>query len=102
MSAINASGWRPSAPVAGGGAVATSTGNKALMLEEPLIFEIGDTSTTGVDFDTFLPELGSGRGTAGEAGGGGVAGGAGGLRPPPLHHSPSTSGPPPRDKLGED
>ena len=30
---------------------ATVTGNRALMLEEPLIFEIGDTETTGVDFD---------------------------------------------------
>ncbi|WP_420854350.1 aminomethyl-transferring glycine dehydrogenase subunit GcvPB [Sphingomicrobium nitratireducens] len=28
----------------------TTTGNRALMLEEPLIFEIGDTETTGVDF----------------------------------------------------
>jgi glycine dehydrogenase subunit 2 len=42
---------RPTAPVA----VAhegrpTATGNKALMLEEPLIFEIGSTGTTGVDF----------------------------------------------------
>ncbi|HEX7783639.1 MAG TPA: aminomethyl-transferring glycine dehydrogenase subunit GcvPB, partial [Sphingobium sp.] len=29
---------------------ATATGNRALMLEEPLIFEIGSTQTTGVDF----------------------------------------------------
>ncbi|WP_338427269.1 aminomethyl-transferring glycine dehydrogenase subunit GcvPB [Sphingopyxis kveilinensis] len=29
----------------------TFTGNRALMLEEPLIFEIGSTETTGVDFD---------------------------------------------------
>ena len=29
----------------------TWTGNRALMLEEPLLFEIGDTETTGVDFD---------------------------------------------------
>ena len=51
---INASGWRPEAPIAGGiaggKAAPTVTGNKALMLEEALIFEIGDTSTTGVDF----------------------------------------------------
>ena len=26
------------------------TGNRALMLEEPLLFEIGDAQTTGVDF----------------------------------------------------
>ncbi|MDQ3078877.1 MAG: aminomethyl-transferring glycine dehydrogenase subunit GcvPB [Pseudomonadota bacterium] len=30
---------------------ATTTGNRALMLEEPLIFEIGDSESTGVDFD---------------------------------------------------
>ena len=29
----------------------TTTGNRALMLEEPLIFEIGDNETTGVDID---------------------------------------------------
>jgi glycine dehydrogenase subunit 2 len=47
---INASGWRPEAPVAGGKASPTVTGNKGLMLEEALIFEIGDYETTGVDF----------------------------------------------------
>ena len=47
---INQSGWRPTAPQAGGDAAPTFTGNKALMLEEALIFEIGDTETTGVDF----------------------------------------------------
>ncbi|MFA6122507.1 MAG: aminomethyl-transferring glycine dehydrogenase subunit GcvPB [Sphingomonas sp.] len=47
---INASGWRPEAPVAGGKASPTVTGNKGLMLEEALIFEIGDCETTGVDF----------------------------------------------------
>ncbi|HEY0111639.1 MAG TPA: aminomethyl-transferring glycine dehydrogenase subunit GcvPB [Allosphingosinicella sp.] len=29
----------------------TWTGNRALMLEEPLLFEIGDADTTGVDFE---------------------------------------------------
>jgi len=49
---INPSGWRPAAPSAAGGeGAATFTGNRALMLEEALIFEIGDTETTGVDFD---------------------------------------------------
>jgi len=50
---INPSGWRPAAPseTAGEGA-ATFTGNRALMLEEALIFEIGDTETTGVDFES--------------------------------------------------
>ena len=50
MSAINTSGWRPERPTGAGQAAPTSTGNKALMLEEPLIFEIGDAHTTGVDF----------------------------------------------------
>lgn len=48
--ALNQSGWRPSTPQQGDGAPATFTGNRALMLEEPLIFEIGSTETTGVDF----------------------------------------------------
>jgi glycine dehydrogenase subunit 2 len=47
---INQSGWRPTAPEAAGETAATFTGNRALMLEEPLLFEIGDTRTTGVDF----------------------------------------------------
>jgi hypothetical protein len=48
---INQSGWKPTSPQANeGGAPATFTGNKALMLEEALIFEIGDEHTTGVDF----------------------------------------------------
>ncbi|HEX8381833.1 MAG TPA: aminomethyl-transferring glycine dehydrogenase subunit GcvPB [Sphingomonas sp.] len=49
MNAINQSGWRPSTPVGGGDAAPTFTGNKALMLEEALIFEIGSDRTTGVD-----------------------------------------------------
>ena len=44
MSAVNQSGWRPEM-----GAAGTTTGNRALMLEEALIFEIGDALTTGVD-----------------------------------------------------
>ncbi len=47
---VNPSGWRPEAPTAEAGGTATYTGNRALMLEEPLIFEIGTTETTGVDF----------------------------------------------------
>jgi len=48
----NPSGWRPSAPVAGEGITApTVTGNRALMLEEPLLFEIGSRGQTGVDFE---------------------------------------------------
>ncbi|WP_157216203.1 aminomethyl-transferring glycine dehydrogenase subunit GcvPB [Flavisphingomonas formosensis] len=49
---VNASGWRPEmGDASGGGAVETFTGNRALMLEEPLIFEIGGTARTGVDID---------------------------------------------------
>ncbi len=48
---INPSGWKPSSPVATMSDGATTTGNRALMLEEPLIFEIGDSEGTGVDFD---------------------------------------------------
>ena len=48
---INQSGWRPERPAdASAETLATHTGNRALMLEEPTIFEIGSTRTTGVDF----------------------------------------------------
>ncbi len=46
---INASGWRPEIGAGEAGNAPTYTGNRALMLEEPLIFETGDTGTTGVD-----------------------------------------------------
>lgn len=49
MSTINQSGWKPEMGSAGEAGPATYTGNKALMLEEALIFEIGTTGTTGVD-----------------------------------------------------
>jgi glycine dehydrogenase subunit 2 len=52
---INQSGWRPTAPEASDAAPETFTGNRALMLEEPLLFEIGDTQTTGVDFEDCGP-----------------------------------------------
>jgi glycine dehydrogenase subunit 2 len=44
---------RPSAPVIGGvdAAPATFTGNRALALEEPLIFESGSPDETGVDLE---------------------------------------------------
>ncbi len=48
---VNQSGWRPEMGDAATQAQATFTGNRALMLEEALIFEIGSTETTGVDFD---------------------------------------------------
>jgi len=48
---VNQSGWRPEMnAMQGTAASATATGNRALMLEEPLIFEIGSTDRTGVDF----------------------------------------------------
>ena len=47
---VNPSGWRPSAPANEQGETQTVTGNRALMLEEPLLFEIGSTEQTGVDF----------------------------------------------------
>ena len=43
---------RPSAPASAPGAAApTITGNRALMLEEPLIFEVGSPDVTGVDLE---------------------------------------------------
>jgi glycine dehydrogenase subunit 2 len=51
---INQSGWRPEMTARAANAPATSTGNRALMLEEALIFEIGDTTTTGVDLPDTL------------------------------------------------
>lgn len=51
---INQSGWKPSSPIQGATETGTVTGNRALMLEEALIFEIGDSDTTGVDID--VPE----------------------------------------------
>ncbi len=56
MTALNPAGWRPEMNVAGGvDDTTTFTGNRALMLEEALIFEIGSTETTGVDFDEAVP-----------------------------------------------
>ncbi|MEM6857540.1 MAG: aminomethyl-transferring glycine dehydrogenase subunit GcvPB [Pseudomonadota bacterium] len=58
MNAPNKSGWKPQMQTAlevadATGEMVTTTGNRALMLEEPLIFEIGKAETTGVD----LPEI---------------------------------------------
>ncbi|MFB0612681.1 aminomethyl-transferring glycine dehydrogenase subunit GcvPB [Aurantiacibacter poecillastricola] len=54
MNTMNQSGWKPGTPVpsAGEDDYPTATGNKALMLEEPLLFELGTRETCGVD----LPE----------------------------------------------
>jgi len=54
MNAPNKSGWKPQMEVAdASGESPTVTGNRALMLEEPLIFELGHAETSGVD----LPEI---------------------------------------------
>jgi glycine dehydrogenase subunit 2 len=52
MNAPNQSGWKPEMQVAENGFMGgpvTTTGNRALMLEEPLLFEIGRADVTGVD-----------------------------------------------------
>ncbi|MEO6581913.1 MAG: aminomethyl-transferring glycine dehydrogenase subunit GcvPB [Sphingomicrobium sp.] len=49
---VNPSGWRPEAPLAEQGTSSTVTGNRGLMLEEPLLFEMNNGETTGVDFDS--------------------------------------------------
>src|SRR3546814_6386300 len=49
---INQSGWRPERPEGTAEAGAdTFTGNRALMLDEPLILEMDEADGTGVDFD---------------------------------------------------
>ncbi len=56
MNAPNKSGWKPEMQIAESGFLGgpvTSTGNRGLMLEEPLLFEIGRSDVTGVD----LPEI---------------------------------------------
>lgn len=58
MSTINQSGWRPEMGANDSIATATFTGNRALMLEEALIFEIGDGGTTGVDIEA-VPKVAS-------------------------------------------
>ena len=52
MNAPNTSGWKPAMTLSEEGEIVpgTHTGNRALMLEEPLIFEIAEPGTTGVDF----------------------------------------------------
>ena len=49
MSDLNKGGWRPEMTPERRAHDHTFTGNRALMLEEPLIFEIGSTGTTGVE-----------------------------------------------------
>jgi glycine dehydrogenase subunit 2 len=49
MTTLNQSGWKPTAPDAAASDARTVTGNRALMLEEPLLFEIGNRDQCGVD-----------------------------------------------------
>ncbi|MEY4952479.1 MAG: hypothetical protein RL299_903, partial [Pseudomonadota bacterium] len=49
MSGVNASGWRPEMGSAEAAGKATASGDKALMLEEALIFELGRPDPDGVD-----------------------------------------------------
>lgn len=50
MNDVNVSGWRPQIGSSDRAAVATFTGNRALALEEPLIFEAGRIERSGIDF----------------------------------------------------
>ena len=68
---VNPSGWRPTAPTnANDCGPETVTGNRALQLEEPLLFERGRLDQTGVDFDQFTPPP---RGEVARSAGGGSA-----------------------------
>ena len=51
MNATNPSGWKPEMGSAEGSAPATVSGDRALMLEEALIFELAAPGGTGVDFE---------------------------------------------------
>ena len=62
MSAPNQSGWKPTAPTSAAYDARTTTGNRALMLEEALIFEIGDNQSTGVDFSLSSSVVGEDQG----------------------------------------
>jgi glycine dehydrogenase subunit 2 len=57
MNAPNTSGWKPEMKPADGmhAGPGTVTGNRALMLEEPLLFEIGRPDVSGVDLPTVDP-----------------------------------------------
>ncbi|CAH0496777.1 aminomethyl-transferring glycine dehydrogenase subunit GcvPB [Novosphingobium sp. CECT 9465] len=52
MNELNPSGWRPAmGEASSGGTIETFTSNRALQLEEALLFEIGSSGRSGVDFD---------------------------------------------------
>jgi glycine dehydrogenase subunit 2 len=51
MNAPNQSGWRPAMGEAEAAPTVTASGDRGLMLEEPLIFELGLPGSCGVDID---------------------------------------------------
>jgi glycine dehydrogenase subunit 2 len=52
MNVVNASGWKPRMGEGGtSGDAVTASGDRGLMLEEPLIFELAGDPNTGVDFE---------------------------------------------------
>ncbi len=51
MNAPNSAGWRPEMSAAEAVAVPTNSGDRALMLDEALIFELGRADTCGIDID---------------------------------------------------
>jgi glycine dehydrogenase subunit 2 len=53
---MNPSGWKPDMGPSDSEPTGTFTGNRALMLEEPLIFELDEASGCGVDFEA-APEV---------------------------------------------
>ena len=57
MNAPNTSGWKPSMGEGGGEGAPTASGDRALNLEEPLIFELGTQETCGVDFEDVPGEI---------------------------------------------
>ena len=56
MNATKASGWKPEMGSAENTAPATASGDRALMLEEALIFELAAPGGTGVDFEAVAGE----------------------------------------------
>ncbi len=57
MNAPNTSGWRPAMGLPVAADSPTASGDRGLMLEEPLIFELGGSGKCGVDIETPEHEL---------------------------------------------
>jgi len=80
---VNPSGWRPSTPENVHGETHTVTGNRALMLEEPLLFEIGSNDQSGVDFECSPAKAGAQAAESAAVSSSEAPGGAPGPRPSP-------------------